>query len=108
MLQEGENSTIFILDTAILKANKKNDAVTAGNYNLMILLAELFLRENGELAQLARALAWHARGHRFEPGILHNSSLVNFLCPFRCQDLENFLQNFDVFTTIPLRINPEF
>ena len=23
------------------------------------------------LAQLARALAWHARGHRFEPGILH-------------------------------------
>ena len=26
---------------------------------------------DGELAQLARALAWHARGHRFEPGILH-------------------------------------
>ena len=26
---------------------------------------------SGELAQLARALAWHARGHRFEPGILH-------------------------------------
>ena len=25
----------------------------------------------GELAQLARALAWHARGHRFDPGILH-------------------------------------
>ncbi len=25
----------------------------------------------GELAQLARALAWHARGHRFESGILH-------------------------------------
>ena len=25
----------------------------------------------GGLAQLARALAWHARGHRFEPGILH-------------------------------------
>lgn len=29
---------------------------------------------NGELAQLARALAWHARGHRFESGILHHSS----------------------------------
>ena len=26
----------------------------------------------GELAQLARALAWHARGHRFDSGILHN------------------------------------
>ena len=25
----------------------------------------------GGLAQLARALAWHARGHRFEPDILH-------------------------------------
>ncbi len=25
----------------------------------------------GGLAQLARALAWHARGHRFESGILH-------------------------------------
>ena len=26
---------------------------------------------HGGLAQLARALAWHARGHRFEPDILH-------------------------------------
>lgn len=25
----------------------------------------------GELAQLARALAWHARGRRFDPDILH-------------------------------------
>ena len=25
----------------------------------------------GALAQLARALAWHARGHRFDPDILH-------------------------------------
>ena len=25
----------------------------------------------GGLAQLARALAWHARGHQFDPGILH-------------------------------------
>ena len=28
---------------------------------------------NGGLAQLARALAWHARGHRFDPDILHHS-----------------------------------
>ena len=27
----------------------------------------------GELAQLARALAWHARGHRFDSGILHTN-----------------------------------
>ena len=29
------------------------------------------LTENGELAHLARALAWHARGNRFDSGILH-------------------------------------
>ena len=28
----------------------------------------------GGLAQLARALAWHARGHRFDPDILHTVS----------------------------------
>ncbi len=27
--------------------------------------------QRGGLAQLARALAWHARGHRFESVILH-------------------------------------
>jgi hypothetical protein len=26
---------------------------------------------NGGIAQLARALAWHARGHRFESDYLH-------------------------------------
>ena len=31
----------------------------------------IFVVQNGGLAQLARALAWHARGHRFDPGILH-------------------------------------
>jgi hypothetical protein len=30
--------------------------------------------ENGGLAQLARALAWHARGHRFDSDILHSRS----------------------------------
>ena len=29
----------------------------------------------GELAQLARALAWHARGHRFDSGILHQKAV---------------------------------
>ena len=30
-----------------------------------------FLLVYGGLAQLARALAWHARGHRFDSDILH-------------------------------------
>ena len=30
--------------------------------------------DDGGLAQLARALAWHARGHRFESDILHSFS----------------------------------
>ena len=32
----------------------------------------IFAPLSGGLAQLARALAWHARGHRFDSGILHN------------------------------------
>ncbi len=28
----------------------------------------------GGLAQLARALAWQARGHRFDSGILHDQA----------------------------------
>ena len=28
----------------------------------------------GGLAQLARALAWHARGHRFDSDILHEKT----------------------------------
>ncbi len=29
---------------------------------------------HGGLAQLARALAWHARGRRFDPDTLHKKS----------------------------------
>ena len=32
----------------------------------------IFAAANGGLAQLARALAWHARGHEFESRILHS------------------------------------
>ena len=37
---------------------------------------------NGGLAQLARALAWHARGHEFDSRILHEDSLLglSFFC----------------------------
>ena len=31
----------------------------------------------GELAQLARALAWHARGRRFDSDILHKMKRVS-------------------------------
>ena len=31
----------------------------------------IFAAVSGELAQLARALAWHARGRRFDSDILH-------------------------------------
>ena len=31
----------------------------------------IFAAVQGELAQLARALAWHARGRRFDSDILH-------------------------------------
>ena len=33
----------------------------------------LYLRHSGGLAHLARALAWQARGDRFESGILHKT-----------------------------------
>jgi hypothetical protein len=35
------------------------------------LLFAVSAKANGGLAQLARALAWHARGHRFDSDILH-------------------------------------
>ena len=34
---------------------------------------------NGGLAQLARALALHARGHRFDSDILHNKLVGLFI-----------------------------
>jgi hypothetical protein len=38
---------------------------------------------NGGLAQLARALAWHARGHRFDPDILHEKPGFAWLFAFK-------------------------
>ena len=38
------------------------------------------LLKKGGIAQLARALAWHARGHRFESDYLHlnNPEVIDF------------------------------
>ncbi len=37
---------------------------------------------NGGLAQLARALRWQRRGHRFDSDILHKKSSYNFITAF--------------------------
>ena len=42
-----------------------------GVCSLASVVSDHHVRGLGELAQLARALAWHARGHRFDSGILH-------------------------------------
>ena len=36
----------------------------------------IYLQSAGGLAQLARALAWHARGRRFDPDTLHKKSHI--------------------------------
>ncbi len=38
---------------------------------LKVVSSTLISRSTGELAQLARALHLHCRGHRFDSGILH-------------------------------------
>ncbi len=43
----------------------------------------------GGLAQLARALPWHGRGHRFDSDILHKK-LVLRRSAFLCLDLNIF------------------
>ena len=47
----------------------------------------------GELAQLARALAWHARGHRFDSGILHHGRDYAAMCGpfFHCLTIALYL-----------------
>ena len=40
----------------------------------VIETSETKTSNHGGLAQLARALAWHARGHRFDSDILHKSN----------------------------------
>lgn len=59
-----------------LLRNRRAVAPRRGDFPAFFLeSAENFLllpAHEGGLAQLARALAWHARGHQFDPGILHN------------------------------------
>ena len=50
---------------------KKNDKICELRKNCLSLHKQK--KKNGGLAQLARALAWHARGHRFDSDILHQA-----------------------------------
>ena len=52
---------------------------------------------NGGLAQLARALAWHARGHRFDPDILHNQKAAQWVRPSVFIREEYFYSFFPIF-----------
>ena len=47
-------------------------------YPILSYICQLF--KKGGIAQLARALAWHARGHRFESDYLHlnNPEVIDF------------------------------
>ena len=56
---------LYLFWYLVLKSIKRK------NYFDTYLKCSSFANCNGGLAQLARALAWQARGHRFESGILH-------------------------------------
>ncbi len=47
--------------------------------------------KRGALAQLARALAWHARGHRFDSVMLHKTNPAISAGFFVCQSFESWL-----------------
>ncbi len=50
-------------------------------------IARFSVAKRGALAQLARALAWHARGHRFDSVMLHKQKKTHcvFFCLFPSQ-----------------------
>ena len=52
------------------------------NYFILEKSAYICTVKHGGLAQLARALAWHARGHEFDSRILHKRKGNQFRLPF--------------------------
>ena len=54
--------------------------LTKDNTNLDKDSGNAIFAAPGELAHLARALAWHARGNRFDSGILHSFLFFRSLC----------------------------
>ena len=47
-------------------------------------------KQQGGLAQLARALAWHARGHEFESRILHQETTQKIANPCKSRIYRDF------------------
>ena len=58
----------LFLSLFLAKIKKKLSKIWALHKKVLTLHRK---RKKGGLAQLARALAWHARGHRFDSDILH-------------------------------------
>ena len=63
---------------------------------------------NGGLAQLARALAWHARGHEFDSRILHycKQGVAKYCDPLFFSFLQTIRTRIDNHTTLNRKYNP--
>ena len=59
---------------------------------------------NGGLAQLARALAWHARGHEFESRILHQETTQKIANPCKSRIYRDFYFSQDAEKGIEKRV----
>ena len=73
--------------------------------------AENFLllpAHEGGLAQLARALAWHARGHEFDSRILHycKQGVAKYCDPLFFSFLQTIRTRIDNHTTLNRKYNP--
>lgn len=66
------------------------------------------LRMKGGLAQLARALAWHARGHEFDSRILHycEQGVAKYCDPLFFSFLQTIRTRIDNHTTLNRKYNP--
>ena len=62
----------------------------------------------GGLAQLARALAWHARGHEFDSRILHycEQGVAKYCDPLFFSFLQTIRTRIDNHTTLNRKYNP--
>ena len=59
--------------------------------------------KRGALAQLARALAWHARGHRFDSVMLHKRNPAISAGFFVCQQHKRFPSGMELIRLINQR-----
>ena len=64
--EEGETGSVMN-GNIYLVSNTRAAIFAVRNYYHWVRISGIA----GGLAQLARALAWHVRGHRFDPDILH-------------------------------------